>query len=172
MEPIGSQHCGKSKEELSNITLLSNSCKQVKISATGILLFYCTCVRPIIEYGTQVFYHALPNYLSDAIKRVQDRVLSIIYPSFRYIDSLIHSNLLAHHTRQKEACLKLFKRIEDHKLHCLLPLRTVEHHWSRKQRKFTVPSVNTKRFLNPYVTSTANEINRSYMSLVIVTCNS
>ena len=121
------------KKQRSKFTLLSNSCKQVKISASEILPFYCTCVRAIIEYSTQVFHHALRNYLSDDIERVQKRVLSIIYPGCRYIDSLIHSNFLAHHTRRKEACLKLFKRIEDHKLHCLLPLRTVEHHWSRKQ---------------------------------------
>ena len=116
------------EKQTNQYTLLSNSCKQVKIPALEILLFYCTCVRPILEYSTRVFHYALFNYLSNAIQRVQQRVLSNIYPGCRYMDSLNHSNLLAHHTRLKEACLKLFKIIEDDKRHCLLPLRTVEHH--------------------------------------------
>jgi hypothetical protein len=39
--------------------------KRAKIPQSEILLFYCTCVRPTLDYSTQVFHYALPNYLSD-----------------------------------------------------------------------------------------------------------
>ena len=103
--------------------------KQAKIPPSAILLFYCTCVRPILEYSTQVFHYALPKYLSDAIECVQQRVLSIIYPGSDYTDSLTRSKLQTLHARREDACLKLFKNIEsrsDHKLQDLLP-----QEWSR-----------------------------------------
>jgi hypothetical protein len=36
------------------------------------LNFYCTCIRPTLEYASQVFHHSLPKYLShDDLERVQ-----------------------------------------------------------------------------------------------------
>lgn len=138
--------------------------KRAKIPIPEILLFYCTCVRPILEYSSEVFHYALPKYLHDFIERVQQRVLSIIYPGCGYTDCLKYSNLQTLHARREEACLKLFKSIEnstDHKLHNLLPMRMVQSHCLRSHREFIIPNVNTNRFLNTYVLSSAMAINRS-----------
>ena len=116
--------------------------KRAKITPSEILLFYCTCVRPTLEYSTQVFQYALPNDPSDVVELAQQkRVLSIIYPAIYKPSSL----------DERRPCLKLFKSIEsspDHKLHNLLPTRMVQHHCLRNHREFMIPNVNTNRFLN------------------------
>ena len=138
--------------------------KRAKIPPSAILLFYCTCVNPILEYSTQVFHYALPKYLSDVIERVQQRVVSIINPGSDYTDSLTRSKLQTLHARREDACLKLFKNIEsrsNHKLHHLPPTRMVQNHCLRSHREFIIPNVNTNRFLNTFILSSVNEMNKS-----------
>ena len=50
--------------------------KRAKVPPKEIIHFYCTCVGPVLEYSCEVFNFALPDYLSDAIERVQRRVTS------------------------------------------------------------------------------------------------
>ena len=143
--------------------------KRAKLPPSEILLFYCSCVRPILEYGSQVFHYGLPMYLSDVIERVQQRVLSIIYPGCAHTDSLRYSNLQILYARREEACSKLFKSIEsnpNHKHIKLIPPRMVQHHCLRKQREFMIPRVNTNRCSNTFIMSSVTESNRLYDSLV------
>ena len=58
-----------------------------------ILNFYCTCIRPVLEYCAPVFHHSLPAYLSDDIERIQKRALSIINPHVSYQENLSRFNL-------------------------------------------------------------------------------
>ena len=53
----------------------------------------------------------------------------------------------------------------------LLPARIVQHHCLRNHREFMIPNVNTNRFLNTYVLSSANEMNichKSGVNIVII----
>jgi len=50
------------------------------VPCVDILNFYCTAIRPVLEYCMPLFHHALPQYLSEDIERVQKRVLSIVNP--------------------------------------------------------------------------------------------
>ena len=61
--------------------------KRAKVPTTDILNFYCACIRQVLEYCCQVYHYGLPCYLSNAIERVQKRVMSIIYPNLSYDDS-------------------------------------------------------------------------------------
>ena len=54
--------------------------KRANVPLSDIVNFYCTMIRPVLEYCAPVFHHALPQYLSDDIERVQKRALSIICP--------------------------------------------------------------------------------------------
>ena len=40
-----------------------------------IIKFYCNTIRPVLEYASPAFHHALPAYLNDDLERVQKRVL-------------------------------------------------------------------------------------------------
>ena len=44
--------------------------KRAGIPVDAIVTFYCTCIRPILEYCSPVFHHGLPEYLSDDIEGV------------------------------------------------------------------------------------------------------
>ena len=52
--------------------------KRANVPEADIFNFYCTCIRPTLEYASQVFHHSLPKYLSDDLERVQKRSLAII----------------------------------------------------------------------------------------------
>ncbi len=68
--------------------------KRAKVPAKDIINFYCTCVRPVLEYSCEVFHFALSIYLSDAIEQVQRRITSIIYPGLPYPERLQKCNLI------------------------------------------------------------------------------
>ena len=50
--------------------------KRAKVPPKEIITFYCSCVRPVLEYSSEAYHFALPAYLSDAIERIQRRVTS------------------------------------------------------------------------------------------------
>ena len=50
------------------------------LSVTELLLFYITCIRSILEYGSPVFHRALPSYLGEDLERLQRRAMKFIYP--------------------------------------------------------------------------------------------
>ena len=66
----------KSNKRLYFIVLLK--CARVPIE--DIIMFYCTCIRPVLEYCAPVFHHSLSSYQSDDLERVKKRVLSILSP--------------------------------------------------------------------------------------------
>ena len=55
--------------------------KRAQLPCNDLLLFYTTCIRPVGEYVYPVFHHALPQYLSDDIERLQKRALRIMCPN-------------------------------------------------------------------------------------------
>ena len=38
--------------------------KRAKLPSKDIIRFYCTCIRPVLEYGCEAFHFASPDYLS------------------------------------------------------------------------------------------------------------
>ena len=73
--------------------------------------FYCSCVRPVLEYSCKVFHFALPDCLSNAIEQSQRRITSIILPNLTYEERLQKCNLITLKERRYNACLKLFNQI-------------------------------------------------------------
>ncbi|KAK2565704.1 hypothetical protein P5673_010880 [Acropora cervicornis] len=58
--------------------------KHANVPCVDILNFYCTAIRPVLEYCVPLFRRALPQYLNEDIERVQKRVVSIINPHMSY----------------------------------------------------------------------------------------
>ena len=63
--------------------------KRAGVPLKDIVAFYTTAIRPVLEYCSPVFHHALPKYLCNDIERVQKRALSIIMPNNSYEASLV-----------------------------------------------------------------------------------
>lgn len=72
------------------------------VDPSDIINFYCTVIRPVLEYCSPVFRHALPEYLSNDIERVQKRALSIILPNCPYSRCLSNYNLDTLQSRREE----------------------------------------------------------------------
>ena len=97
--------------------------KRAGVPLKGIVAFYTTAIKPVLEYCSPVFHHALPKYLCNDIERVQKRALSIIMPNNSYEASLVNFNLTTLQARREQQCFKLFDSISgDHKLSGLVPL--------------------------------------------------
>ena len=75
------------------------------------LLFYTTCIRPVLEYACPVFHNALPQYLSNNLERLQKRALWIIYPDLSYAVALVAAGITSLYERRQELSETLFDQI-------------------------------------------------------------
>ena len=58
--------------------------KRAQVPLKDIIMFYCTCIRPVLGYCSPVFNHALLKYVSEDLERVLKGVLSIVSPGETY----------------------------------------------------------------------------------------
>ena len=141
----------KANKRLYFIVLL----KRANVPAYDIVTFYCTAIRPVLEYCAQVYHHALPHYLSDDVERVQKRVLSIIFSS-----KFTYSECHTLYSRRFALCSKLFNSIlqnPGHKLFPLLPPCNLPKCNLRRSRAFVLPRCNTNRFKKTFIPSMCAE---------------
>ena len=134
--------------------------KRAKVPVRDIISLYLTCIRPVLEYCAPLYHHALPDYLSNDIERVQKRALSLISPGLSYLDSLSLFNLNSLKDRRIKQCNKFFEPIvfnTENKLHHFLPPKNHITHNLRDQRQFVNPIMHTKRFSLTYLPATCRQ---------------
>ena len=129
--------------------------KRAGIDRKSLILFYCTCIRSVLEYAYQALHTNLPAYLSDQIERVQKIVLKILFPEVSYSKALEDADLKTLFRRREELCSSLFKQIvesDQHKLAGLLPAHNDSERYNfRTRRMFSIPNLKTKRFRNTFI---------------------
>ena len=127
--------------------------KKSHVATRELLLFYITCIRSILEYGSPVFHRALPSYLSEDLERLQKRTMKIIYPQLSYAKALELAGLLTLYDRREAIAAKLFDEIcanQSHSLHELLPSKYQPSYYLREQRTFIRPKCKTGRCKNSF----------------------
>lgn len=93
----------KANKRLFRLVLL----KRAKLPEHDIINFYCTCIRPTLEYAAQVFHHSLPKYLPDELERVQKRsLLSFSGENLTMTVCSKQTSLL--YAREDKNCVKIF----------------------------------------------------------------
>ena len=130
--------------------------KKSHVATRELLLFYITCIRSILEYGSPVFHRALPSYLSEDLERLQKRAMKIIYPELSYAKALELSGLPTLYDRRESIAAKLFDEIcanQSHSLHKLLPSRYQPSYYLRGKRTFIRPKCKTERCKNSFLLS-------------------
>ena len=130
--------------------------KRSHVATKELLLFYITCIRSTLEYGSPVFHRALPSYLSEDLERLQKRAMKIIYPELSYAKALEISGLLTLYDRREAIAAKLFNEIcanQSHSLHKLLPSKYQPGYYLREQRTFIRPRCKTERCKNSFLLS-------------------
>ena len=85
--------------------------KKSPVATRELFLFYITCARSILKYGSPVFYRALPSYQSDDLERQQKRATKIIYPELSYAKALELCGILTLYDRREAIAAKLFDEI-------------------------------------------------------------
>ena len=139
--------------------------KRAKVSPKDIANFYCTVIRPILEYCGPVFHYSIPSFLSEDLEMVQKRALKIILPTKSYNDILDYFNLQTLSQRRDEMCTKLFTNIINnpaHKLHKLLPSKHESVYQLRNTRMFEWFETNTDRFKNTFIPKSINLSQRNF----------
>jgi len=130
--------------------------KHAKVNPKDMLLFYTTWIRPVLEYACSVFHHALPQYLSNNIERLQKRVLRIIYPDLSHAVALVAAGISSLYERRQALSETLFDQIMRdpcHKLHDLLPSRNKSTYCIQTRGYFELPICKTLRFRNTFIMS-------------------
>ena len=150
------EHVNKITIKAARRLYLLKQLKKSGLDINDLKCFYVASIRSILEYACQVFHYGLPQYLSDAIERIQRRALRIIHPDISYQAALDKLNMVTLWERREKLCTKLFNSVvndENHKLHNLLPPKTVNIHNLRKAKKFYIPNFRTNRFRNTFIIS-------------------
>ena len=130
--------------------------KRASVPIPDIVNFYCTCIRPTLEYGAEVYHHSLPKYLGNELERVQRRSLAIIFPGKECNQTLQLSGLKSSYDRRQDLCKRLFQSVAkdvSHKLHKFLPLKNEPMYNLRHKRAYNLPLIHTKRFQNTFIPS-------------------
>ena len=81
-----------------------------KLNREGILKVYMTTIRPVLEYGVQV-WQDVPKFLSNKLESVQKRALHFIYPCHSCLDALNTSNLSSLKERRTQLCCKYIQKV-------------------------------------------------------------
>ena len=127
--------------------------KRANIAIAAIVIFYCKCIRPILEYSCEIFHHSLPQYLSDNIERFQKRVLSIILLRKSFSNRLKLTKLLSLYDPRENLSKKLFKSIVhnlEHKLFNILHNFNTTNYFLSKKRDFIIPKCKTNKFKHAF----------------------
>ena len=126
--------------------------RKTGVPSSDIVNFYCTCVRPLLEYCAPVFHHAIPSYLSEDFERIQKRALNVISPGHSYCDNLARFGLKTLQSRRETLCLKLFQSIlSDERFSNLVPPRHKASFNLRHLCTFTLPRFRTDRYKRSFI---------------------
>ena len=143
--------CSKARKRLYDIRLL----KRTRVSISDLTRIFCSVVRPILEYGCQVWHFSLTEKLSTQIEQIQRRATKIILSeNLPYDLRLKKLNLMPLAERRTELCRKLFQpvtRNKDDKLNSLLPRHNEHAYLLRNPREFPIFKAKTERFHNSYI---------------------
>ena len=130
--------------------------KRSGVAPSELLLFYVTCIRPVLEYASPVFHRSLLNYISEDLERIQRRALRIIHPDLSYRVALETAGLPKLNKRRERISTDLFDEIvcdPTHRLHSLLPQRKSCKYALRRKSDFTLPKCKTERLKNSFIFS-------------------
>jgi len=78
--------------------------KQLKRAGAGtddLLCFYCSVIRPVLEYACPVWHSSLTAALSRALESLQKRAMNIIFPDMDYKLSLVMARINTLEERQQ-----------------------------------------------------------------------
>jgi hypothetical protein len=146
-------HVQKIYSKSSRLIYFLKLLKRAGISAKDMQQYYVSVIRPTTEYACQVWHSSLTLKQGALLESIQKRCLRLIYPECNYKEALQQSNLPSLHERREQLCQRLFVQMkkDHHRLHHLLPEKTVHSHHTRQQNQFNQIKCRTVRFQKTFV---------------------
>ena len=130
---------------------------------SALITVYITCLRPVLEYGCQVWHYGGTNYLCEEVERIQERALRIIFPNHSYKEALSLSGLPLLNQRRDVLCRSYFKKTlySNHNLNVLIPQKRGHLHcYSHKNdRNIDLFPCKTSRFRESFIPSSVMVFN-------------
>jgi len=133
--------------------------KQLKRAGLGIddlLFFYCSAIRPIMEYACPVWHSGLTVKQSRTLESLQKRALNIIFPDMDFKMSVIMACIDTLQVRREVLTKRFFRRSVMQESSCL-PYLLPEKRDSdildklRHPRIFQSLSIKTVKFTNSFL---------------------
>ena len=146
-------HISEISRKVSKRLYFLKQLKRAGVATKDLVIFYTTCIRPIMEYACPVYHNSLPNYLSDELESLQKRAMRIIFPFVSYFEALELAKLETAYNRRQTQTTNLFQEIShnpEHKLYRFLPKLNKCNFKLRNTRKFHVPVCKTNRLQNSF----------------------
>ena len=143
--------CSKDSKRLYAIRLS----KRAGVSTSDLTNIFCSVVRPILEYGCQVWHFTLTEKLSTQTEQIQrGATKTILSENLSYDLRSKKLNLVTLAERRTELCRKLFQSVsrnKDDKLNGLLSHPNEHAYFFRNPREFPIIKAKTDRFHNSYI---------------------
>ena len=64
-------HTSELSRKCSSLFYFLRQLKTSGVAPSELVLFYVTCIRPVLEYASLVLHRSLPNYISEDLERIQ-----------------------------------------------------------------------------------------------------
>ncbi len=146
-------HIAEITKKASSKLFFLGQLRKAKIPEKDLLTFYCSIIRPNLEYAVPVWGTGLSNALSKSIESIQRRALRIIKSELSYADCLHYFKLKRLDTRRMDICRNIFKSVRSNKnvINHLLPEARVNKYRLRKLNEYPKIKTRTKRFKNTFI---------------------
>ena len=127
--------------------------RKSRMSGNELVTVYISLVRPILEYGCQLWHGGLTVHQGTLLESIQERALAIAFPQLSYTNALSQANLPTLHQRRDDLCKRMFHDAQDpcHKLNALLPPERIITHNQRNAYKYPLPKCHTNRFKDSFI---------------------
>ena len=138
--------------------------KRARADTKTLIHVYVTCIRPVAEYGAQVWHYNIPEYLSAEVERIQLRAMRIIDSSLSYKDALVKYNLPTLLSRRNFLCSSFFnKNIQQQSdiVSELVKYAPSMEYDLRFPNKLVPYKCKTNRFKNSYIPSSIRIFNEN-----------
>ena len=143
--------------------------------STATLQVYCSLVRSMLEYASEVWHSGLTQEQSDKVEHIQKRATRLIFPNEDYETSCNWNAIESIRERRELKSKKLFENMkkQGHKLHHLLPTPTSKRPLREGSiRTYKLPAKITKCFSNSPVNVAFGLSNNLCTLATIYTCAS
>ena len=156
---------------LSTVTKASKRLYALRVLSRGgvppadLISVYYALIRSILEYCSEVWNYAIPQYLSNELEKVQKRAMRIIFPGHSYDEALQLANCTRLGDRRNQMCIKTLQKITKRagplSEHVTEFRACAQQYQIRNSNHLSLYQCRTERFKNSFFPKAIVELNNT-----------